>query len=140
MWPYGTPEHRHLPEMRAALSRAGSSAPSLVFVPHLVPLVRGILCSIYPTGAPFDAGRWLEIYRTRYRDSPFVRVGPIPRLPWALGTNRCFLAIERSGDAPVLFSAIDNLGKGGAAQAVQNANLMMGWAESTGLEAPGFAV
>jgi N-acetyl-gamma-glutamyl-phosphate reductase len=141
VWPYGTPEHRHLSEMRGALERIAPGAPGLVFVPHLVPLVRGILCSIYPTpAASADPAGWAALLAERYAGSPFVHVGPVPKLPWAQGTNRCYLSVQRSGDAPVLFSAIDNLGKGGAAQAIQNANLLFGWDEKAGLDRPGFGV
>ncbi|MCI4357934.1 MAG: N-acetyl-gamma-glutamyl-phosphate reductase [Thermoplasmata archaeon] len=140
VWPYGAPEHRHVPEMRAAIARTGAATPPIVFVPHLVPLVRGILCSVYPTPLSSDRSRWADVLESRYRDSPFVRVGAVPRLPWALGTNRCYLSVQQAGDAPVVFSAIDNLGKGGAAQAIQNANLLMGWPETTGLDRPGFGV
>jgi N-acetyl-gamma-glutamyl-phosphate reductase len=140
--PYGTPEHRHAPEMAAALGRLGGHAEvPLVFVPHLVPLVRGILCTIYAAPLPgVDAGRWAELYAKRYEGSRFVRVGGVPKLPWAHGTNRCYLSVQFAGGAPVVFSAIDNLGKGGAAQAIQNANLMLGFDESTGLLHPGFGV
>jgi N-acetyl-gamma-glutamyl-phosphate reductase len=141
VWPYGGPEHRHVPEMRGAIAATGAEIPDLTFVPHLVPLVRGILCSIYPTGSPtIPVGEWEAIYRSRYAGSPFVRVGGVPRLAWTQGTNRCYLSVQRSGEAPVLFSAIDNLGKGGAAQAVQNANLLFGWDESLGLLHAGFGV
>ncbi|MCI4334791.1 MAG: N-acetyl-gamma-glutamyl-phosphate reductase [Thermoplasmata archaeon] len=139
--PYGTPQHRHVPEMRAAMTALAGSSPSLVFVPHLVPLVRGILCSIYPTladGAHPD--RWPALFDASYAGSPFVHRGPTPRLSWAQGTNRCFLSLQQAGDAPVLFSALDNLGKGGAAQAIQNANLMFGFDEAAGLRQPGFGV
>jgi N-acetyl-gamma-glutamyl-phosphate reductase len=139
--PYGVPEHRHAPEMSAALGRLGAEPVPIVFVPHLVPLVRGILCSIYASPvAGADAGRWADLYAARYRASPFVRVGGIPRLPWAQGTNRCYLSVQSAGGAPVVFSAIDNLGKGGAAQAIQNANLMLGFDETAGLAHPGFGV
>jgi N-acetyl-gamma-glutamyl-phosphate reductase len=141
VWPYGTPEHRHLPEMRQALASAAAPAPPIVFVPHLVPLVRGILCSIYvrSTG-PFDPLAFASVYARSYADSPFVRVGGVPRLPWAAGTNRCFLSVVSVGGAPVIFSALDNLGKGGATQAIQNANLLLGLEETLGLTQPGFAV
>jgi N-acetyl-gamma-glutamyl-phosphate reductase len=140
--PYGTPEHRHAPEMAAALARlGGTAAVPLVFVPHLVPLVRGIFCSIYATPAEgAESARWSELYAKRYAGSRFVRVGGVPKLPWAQGTNRCYLSVQFAGGAPVVFSAIDNLGKGGAAQAIQNANLMLGLDESTGLLHPGFGV
>ena len=139
--PYGAPEHRHAPEMAGALARLGVRHVPIVFVPHLVPLVRGILCSIYaaPAGGA-DACRWNALYLQRYEASPFVRVGGVPRLPWAQGTNRCYLSVQSVGGVPVVFSAIDNLGKGGAAQAIQNANLMLGLDESAGLALPGFGV
>jgi N-acetyl-gamma-glutamyl-phosphate reductase len=140
--PYGTPEHRHGPEMAAALGRLGGTASvPLVFVPHLVPLVRGILCSIYASPvAGADAGTWADLYAKRYLGSRFVRVGGVPKLPWAQGTNRCYLSVQFAGAAPVVFSAIDNLGKGGAGQAIQNANLMLGFDETAGLLQPGFGV
>jgi len=141
VWPYGLPEHRHVPEMRTVLERCSAKGLPLVFVPHVVPLVRGILCSIYPTAATSaDPAAWEGILKERYRASPFVRVAGVPKLPWALGTNRCYLSVQHAGGAPVLFSALDNLGKGGAAQAIQNANLLFGWDESTGLSQPGFGV
>lgn len=140
--PYGGPEHRHLPEMRSALSQlTGTEVPPIAFVPHLVPLVRGILCSIYaPGAAPSEPGGWADLYRRTYRDSAFVRVGGVPKLPWATGTNRCYLSVQEGGVAPVVFSALDNLGKGGASQAVQNANLMLGLPETAGLLQSGFGV
>ncbi|MCI4329684.1 MAG: N-acetyl-gamma-glutamyl-phosphate reductase [Thermoplasmata archaeon] len=140
--PYGTPDHRHAPEMAAALARLGGTAEvPLVFVPHLVPLVRGILCSIYASPvAGVDAGRWSSLYESRYSGSKFVRVGGVPKLPWAQGTNRCYLSVQFAGGSPVVFSAIDNLGKGGAAQAIQNANVMLGLDETSGLLHPGFGV
>ncbi|MCI4336272.1 MAG: N-acetyl-gamma-glutamyl-phosphate reductase [Thermoplasmata archaeon] len=139
--PYGSPTHRHVPEMEQALRQIAGSSPPLVFVPHLVPIVRGILCSIYAAPRSGDtAASWSELLAQRYAASPFVHVGPVPKLPWATGTNRCYLSVQSAEGAPVLFSAIDNLGKGGASQAVQNANLMFGWDESAGLAHPGFGV
>jgi N-acetyl-gamma-glutamyl-phosphate reductase len=139
--PYGTPTHRHVPEMNAILARLGPDVPALVFVPHLVPLVRGLLCSIYATGRPgADAHEWGHLYEDAYRGSPFVSVGPVPRLSWASGTNRCFLSVQSAGGVPVVFSALDNLGKGGATQAVQNANLLLGLDERTGLRTSGFGI
>jgi len=139
--PYGTPTHRHVPEMTSILARLGPGPTPLVFVPHLVPLVRGLLCSIYATPRPGgDAAGWTEILQDAYRSSPFVSVGPVPRLPWASGTNRCYLAVQSAGGVPVVFSALDNLGKGGATQAVQNANILLGLDERTGLRASGFGI
>jgi len=131
----------HVPEMRAALSTLTGSSPSILFVPHLVPLVRGILCSIYPTPAGnVDPAGWADLERTAYEGEPFVRVGGVPRLPWAAGTNRCYLSVQPMGSGAVVFSALDNLGKGGATQAVQNANLMLGLPETAGLLQSGFGI
>jgi N-acetyl-gamma-glutamyl-phosphate reductase len=139
--PYGTPRHRHLPEMRAALAAGGKKVPPLLFVPHVVPIVRGILCSIYPTPAPgAEPARWADAWRARYGAGPFVHVGGTPRLAWVQGTNRCYLSSQESDGMPVLFSALDNLGKGGAAQAVQNANLMLGRPPDEGLRTAGFGI
>jgi N-acetyl-gamma-glutamyl-phosphate reductase len=139
--PYGVPEHRHVPEMAAAFGRLGLPKVPIVFVPHLVPLVRGILCSIYsPADGGVDVSTWVALYRARYGGSRFVRIGGVPRLPWAQGTNRCYLSVQSASGAPVVFSAIDNLGKGGAAQAIQNANLMLGFDEAAGLAHPGYGV
>jgi N-acetyl-gamma-glutamyl-phosphate reductase len=141
VWPYGTPEHRHVPEMRSALQTLAGSTPKILFVPHLVPLVRGILCSIYPTATTgSDPSAWSELYRSTYAGEPFIRVGGVPRLPWAAGTNRCYLSVQPVGDGSVVFSAIDNLAKGGATQAVQNANLLLGLPETAGLLRSGFGV
>jgi N-acetyl-gamma-glutamyl-phosphate reductase len=139
--PYGTPHHRHLPEMEQALGALVGAAPPILFVPHLVPVVRGILCSIYPTPAPgADPSRWTEILKRAYAGSPFVHVGGIPRLNWAQGTNHCYLSVQMVGGMPVLFSVLDNLGKGGSAQAIQNANLMLGLPAALGLDFAGFGV
>ncbi|HEV2317656.1 MAG TPA: N-acetyl-gamma-glutamyl-phosphate reductase [Thermoplasmata archaeon] len=139
--PYGTPTHRHVPEMRSVLATVSPNVPPLVFVPHLVPLVRGILCSIYPTpAAATDPAQWAEALRAAYAGSPFVHVGGTPRLAWAAGTNHCFLSVQSAEGMPVVFSVLDNLGKGGAAQAIQNANLMLGLPQELGLRFAGFGV
>jgi N-acetyl-gamma-glutamyl-phosphate reductase len=139
--PYGTPVHRHVPEMRSVLGAMMGDLPPLVFVPHLVPVVRGILCTIYPTPAgPVDAGRWAEILRAAYPASPFIHVGGTPRLAWAQGTNHCYLSVQTAEGMPVVFSVLDNLGKGGSAQAIQNANLLLGLAPDAGLKLAGFGV
>lgn len=131
--PYGGGRHRHLPEILQELAQFGR-VPGVTFSPHLVPLVRGLLSSVYLPGvgpAQFDA--WGPAFHAFYGDSPFVRLGPVPRLPWAVGSNRCLLALESSPPSGVVYSAIDNLVKGGAGQAIQNANLMLGLPEAQGL-------
>ncbi len=131
--PYGGGHHRHLPEILQELAELGA-VPGVTFSPHLVPLVRGLLCSVYLPGvtpSQFDA--WGPAFQGFYGESPFVRVGPVPRLPWAVGSNRCLLALESSPPSGVVYSALDNLVKGGAGQAIQNANLMLGLPEAEGL-------
>ncbi|NJL46092.1 MAG: N-acetyl-gamma-glutamyl-phosphate reductase, partial [Leptolyngbyaceae cyanobacterium SM2_3_12] len=112
------------------------------FTPHLVPMVRGILATVY--GNLRDPGLTTEdlltIYRSFYRSSRWVKIlpkGTYPQTKWAAGTNLCYLNLEadpRTGRV-IVMSAIDNLMKGQASQAVQCMNLMMGLEESLGLPA-----
>jgi N-acetyl-gamma-glutamyl-phosphate reductase len=133
--------HRHLGEMRhQAGLLAGGAAPELVFTPHLLPVKRGILETIYVplTGevTPSDA---LGLWEEDYREEPFVEVLPdrTPSLAEVVGSNRVSIGVVpvKGVSAPLLLvvAAIDNLVKGAAGQAVQNLNLMMGWDESEGL-------
>lgn len=140
--PYGGGKHRHTPEIRQALDAfapaSEGSGPQITFVPHLVPVVRGLLCSIYAPGVDEEMlPRWPAALASAYGDAPFVRVGPVPRLPWAVGSNRCYLATEAAPPSGVVYSALDNLVKGGAGQAIQNANLMLGLPEAEGLPVGG---
>ncbi len=139
---YGVGGHRHMPEMVQELSRLGRSEVRVTFTPHLVPMTRGILLTVYVR--PRSGAGLAELRRSledRYVDEPFVHVLPEGRWPhskWAAGTNYCFLAVgmdEASGRAIVL-SVLDNLGKGYAGQMVQCLNLMLGVDETTGLRAP----
>ncbi len=134
---YGVAGHRHLPEIRQVLGRAMSGEPGLTFVPHLVPMIRGILATLY--GRLIREGVDLQaVYEERYRDEPFVDVMPAGSLPetrYVRGSNRCQIAIHRpqDGDTLVVLSAIDNLVKGAAGQAVHNMNIMCGLPETAGL-------
>jgi N-acetyl-gamma-glutamyl-phosphate reductase len=114
----------------------------VAFTPHLVPLNRGLYTTAsVPLLAPRATADLLEVYREFYAGEPFVRVcaeGERPTTRAVVGSNHCDVAIvadPRTGRA-VCLSAIDNLGKGGSANAVQNLNIMFGWPERTGLEAP----
>ncbi len=140
--PYGGGHHRHAPEIRQVLAKlapgSADGGPAVTFVPHLVPVVRGLLCSIYAPGMAREATEeWPSLLRDAYAASAFVRLGPVPRLPWVVGSNQCLLATEASAPSGVVYSALDNMVKGGAGQAIQNANLMMGLPETAGLTAGG---
>ena len=142
---YSVDGHRHLPEITQELARLGSNyEPHILFIPHLIPMTRGILDSCYAEfadgalGPPSKAKNAVrELYREFYRDEPFVKVVDAPpqtKQTW--GNNRCLIyptVDERTGRLMV-FSALDNLVKGAAGQAVQNMNLMLGLPETTGLE------
>jgi N-acetyl-gamma-glutamyl-phosphate reductase len=140
---YGLTGHPHVPEMREALSRlAGAGRPvSLAFTPHLLPMTRGILATCYarPRGG-VTARQLHEAAAARYKDEPFVKLvefdrGRGPHAKWATGSNLVFVAygINAETGLVVAMGAIDNLGKGAAGQAVQNANLMTGQPETAGL-------
>jgi N-acetyl-gamma-glutamyl-phosphate reductase len=131
--------HRHLPEMEQQLRRWQPSAPPLLFAPHLLPVPRGILSTIYVTLDPgWDEERVRALYTARYSSEPFVHflpAGDLPSLAHANYTNRCVLGLTFAGETLILTSAIDNLLKGAAGQAVQNMNIMFGLDERTGLPA-----
>ena len=133
---YAVPGHRHLPEIRQTLAMASDGAVGLVFVPHLVPMIRGIHATLY---ARLTAEADLQqLFERRYADEPFVDVLPTgahPETRSVRGVNQCRIAVHRpqGGDTAVVLSVIDNLTKGAAGQAVQNMNLMFGLDEATGL-------
>ena len=139
---YGGGTHRHRPEMEAALEAASAAAVSITFVPHLVPMQRGILSTCY---APLEEGVTTDDLRAALRDeyagAPFVEViDRPPQTRWVVGSNRCLLmavADHRTARA-VVISAIDNLLKGAAGQAIQCANLMNGLPEGAGLPSAGW--
>ena len=141
LFAYGLEAHPHVPEMEEALSRVAGSRATVAFTPHLVPMSRGILATCYARPrASCDAGRLRAAAEALYRDEPFVRVvapekGRSAHTGWATGSNLAFLsyAVNSRTGLVVAIGAIDNLGKGASAQAVQNANLMTGQPESAGL-------
>ncbi len=134
---YAVPGHRHLPEIRQTLGWVSDAPVGLTFVPHLLPMIRGIHATLYArlTGeADLQA-----LFEARYRDEPFVDVmppGAHPETRSVRGVNQCRIAVHRpqQGDTVVVLSVIDNLTKGAAGQAVQNMNLMFGLDERMGLE------
>jgi N-acetyl-gamma-glutamyl-phosphate reductase len=139
--PYGNGSHRHYREILEALPRGAGTPISLTFTPHLIPIVRGLLCSIYLPALQGEPGEEaMSAIREAYAHELFVKVGEIPRIPWVVGSNRCLLGLEPNPGSLTVFSAIDNLLKGGAGQAVQNANLMLGRPEHEGLPAGGMGL
>ena len=136
---YKLASHRHTPEMEEVLSRVAGETMHLTFVPHLVPVTRGMLTTIYAKlKGDLKESDVRDCMLDRYSSSPFVRVFPLNRLPnmsYVRGTNFCDIGIkaeEKTGRL-ILISAIDNLVKGAAGQAVQNMNIMMGLDETSGL-------
>lgn len=137
---YGVPGHRHLPEIEQGLGDIAGAAVQLTFVPHLVPMIRGIHSTLYaavtertPSLAEIQAA-----YEKRYANEPFVDVMPAgshPETRFVKGANVCRVAIHQpqGRDMLVILSVIDNLTKGAAGQAVQNMNIMFGLPEDAGL-------
>jgi N-acetyl-gamma-glutamyl-phosphate reductase len=136
---YGVPGHRHLPEIRQGLEAVAGRPVGLTFVPHLVPMVRGIHATLY---AQVPATTDVQtLYEQAWGGEAFVDVlpkGSHPDTRSVRGANICRIAVHRpgGGDTVVVLSVIDNLVKGAAGQAVQNMNLMLGFPETLGLEAP----
>jgi N-acetyl-gamma-glutamyl-phosphate reductase len=137
---YAVQGHRHLPEIREVLQTLDAGV-DLVFTPHLMPMIRGIHSTIY-ADARADAGEVQSQFEDYYRDEPFVDVMPTgshPETRSVRGANICRLAVHYLAAANkfVVLSVEDNLVKGAAGQAIQNMNLMFGFDETAGLEAPG---
>jgi N-acetyl-gamma-glutamyl-phosphate reductase len=134
---YGLLKHAHVPEMTKALTKIGGGVPaSLTFTPHLIPMTRGILATCYARGRA-TTEQCLEAARTFYAGRAFVRVTEAPpHTKWTLASNLAFVsyAADPERGVVVALGAVDNLGKGAAGQAVQNANLMTGQPETAGLE------
>ncbi len=140
---YGLLAHPHVSEMREALSRlaGGGRRASLTFTPHLVPMTRGILATCYGRArASLTTAQVLAVAREFYRSEPFIRIvdaegGRSVHSKWACGSNLAFLsyAVNEETATVIAVGATDNLGKGAAGQAIQNANLMTGQPETAGL-------
>ncbi len=133
---YAVSGHRHLPEIREVLSTTLGETVDLTFVPHLLPIIRGIHATLYVelTGSV----KLQHIYQTMYDSEPFVDIleaGHYPETRSCKSSNMCRISIEQpqNGKNAVIMSVIDNLVKGAAGQAVQNMNLMCGFNETDGL-------
>ncbi|MCK4742346.1 MAG: N-acetyl-gamma-glutamyl-phosphate reductase [Sulfuriflexus sp.] len=138
---YAVPGHRHLPEIQQGLEIAAGKEVGLTFVPHLMPMTRGIHSTLYAKLLKTDVDLQ-KVFEDRYADEPFVDVLPAgshPETRTVRGVNTCRIAVHRpqDGDTVVVLSVIDNLVKGAAGQAIQNLNIMFGLEEQTGLQGIG---
>lgn len=133
--------HRHTPEIEQNLTRVAGRPVTVTFTPHLVPMTRGLLTTAYLRPAQSTTtGQVLEVLRSFYADEPFVRVleaGALPQTKQVTGSNRCDLGavVDSRTGRVIVISAIDNLIKGAAGQAIQNMNLMLDLPETLGLGA-----
>ncbi len=142
---YGIAHHRHTPEIEQVCSELARHEITVQFTPHLIPMVRGVLATVYARLRDPGLVRddLITIYRAFYRNCPWVNIcepGIYPQTKWAGGSNLCYIGIEvdsRTGRA-IVMSVIDNLIKGKAGQAIQCFNIMMGWEETQGLPKLGF--
>ncbi len=130
--------HRHVGEMEQELTKCAGRETTILFTPHLLPVTRGLFSTIYvKTKQQKTKRQILDIYKAVYREEPFVHIveDGYPAIKMAAHTNYCFIGAEPAPDSTtlILFSAIDNLGKGASTQAVQNMNLMLGFPETKGL-------
>ncbi len=134
---YALEGHRHRPEMERALGELGGQPHSVTFVPHLVPMTRGLLVTCYlrlRQGVSLERVR--QVYRECYQHQPFVAVAdrPVPTKQ-ASNTNHCWVSLAQQGQHLVASAVLDNLGRGASAQAVQVLNLRFGLEPGAGLRA-----
>jgi N-acetyl-gamma-glutamyl-phosphate reductase len=130
--------HRHVGEIEQELSKMSQKDIQVVFTPHLIPMSRGLFSTIYLNlKNKISKNELVEIVFDYYKDEPFIRVlkDTLPKTSMAVNSNLCFLSAEIIAElnCAVVFSAIDNLGKGASWQAVQNMNIMFGIEETSGL-------
>ncbi len=137
---YGVGQHRHMAELDQEFSAAAGREVVVTFTPHLVPMNRGILSTIYVRGAAGKSPQDLHgILAQTYRDEPFVHVLPLSEMPQTRhvrGSNMTFIGVaaDRIKGRAIIGAALDNLVKGASGQAVQNMNLVLGFPETMGLE------
>jgi N-acetyl-gamma-glutamyl-phosphate reductase len=136
---YGVGRHRHMAELDQEFSRAAGREVVASFTPHLVPMNRGILSTIYVRGLKATPQDLHAVLTKSYAQEPFVHVlpfGTLPQTRHVRGSNMTFIGVtaDRVAGRAIIISALDNLTKGASGQAVQNMNLMLGFAETAGLE------
>lgn len=132
--------HRHVPEMEAELGRFAKEEVKVEFVPHLLPIARGIQSTIFTQlKTDLDLETIYQHYQAIYQDASFVQVlplGTLPQVKQVRGTNRCQIGLAQDPQIGrlIIFSALDNLMKGASGQAVQNMNLLFGWPANLALD------
>ena len=138
---YKVNSHPHAPEIDQELSGLAGKKLKVIFVPHLLPLSRGILATIYAQKShkvtKSQSHKLTDLYKKFYKKEPFVRIkeeGNYPRLKDVAGTNFCDIAIKEEAGKVIIVAAIDNLLKGASGQAVQNMNIMYKFPETSGLQ------
>jgi N-acetyl-gamma-glutamyl-phosphate reductase len=131
--------HRHTPEIEQELSNLAGKETMILFTPHLIPIMRGILSSIYiMPNSNFNTTELLELYKEFYKGEPFVRIlpeGKFPETNEVVNTNYCNIGVKVDDRTKriIIVSAIDNLIKGASGQAIQNMNIIFGFDEKAGL-------
>lgn len=139
--PYKVGNHRHTPEIKMVFDRLTGNDIDVVFTPHLLPIVRGMLTTSYVS---LKDGVTKEdvtaAYQSLYGKERFVRITSVPAIPSTVGANICEVGFEVVGNTVVAMGALDNLVKGAAGQAVQNANIMFKMDEASGLDFPGLGI
>jgi N-acetyl-gamma-glutamyl-phosphate reductase len=141
--PYGVGQHRHLPEIEQQLSLAAKKAIKVSFTPHLMPMSRGMLASLYVRLRPnVGVGELLQSWQAHYKGEPFISLcppGEAPQTRHVRASNQALLAAfaDQLPGRAILFCAIDNLTKGASGQALQNLNILYGWDEQLGLSQVG---
>ncbi len=140
--PYKVGSHRHTPEIQMALERVGKTKLDVVFTPHLLPVVRGMLCTSYvQLKSPMEKDDLTAVFTKFYQGERFIRMTTVPSMASVAGSNFIEIGAEKAGRRTVVvMSAIDNLVKGASGQALQNCNIMLGLDEKTGLDFPGLGV
>jgi N-acetyl-gamma-glutamyl-phosphate reductase len=140
---YGVGHHRHMAELDQEFSLAAGREVIVSFTPHLVPMNRGILSTIYVRGVGGQSAEGLHaILAQAYAHEPFVHVlpfGEMPQTRHVRGSNMTFIGVtkDRIAGRAIICSALDNLTKGASGQAIQNMNLMLGYPETTGIDQVG---
>ncbi|MFH1857702.1 MAG: Asd/ArgC dimerization domain-containing protein [Candidatus Omnitrophota bacterium] len=136
---YRVGEHQHVPEMEEVLTGLLGNKTQVIFTPHLLPVNRGILATLYFRPVePCTTGELIALYENFYRETPFVRIlpeGVYPAIKDVLYTNFCDIGIkvDQERQVVIVIAVIDNLVKGAAGQAIQNMNLVLGLGETRGL-------